>query len=192
MINNKLFIITIPSSIKLFLCDNNNNIDLILIKGNYKLVRKSCTNILVNHNKSLIYISDINNYNYSDISKKRFKNIRLNLLFSLKLFIKNSGSRFYKKISLKGVGYKFIMKDFGRSIIQLVVGFSHSIFIRLPKELEIFLIKPTLLYITCINYLKLTSIIQTVKQLKFPEVYKSKGINLEYDKLFLKEGKKAQ
>ena len=52
--------------------------------------------------------------------------------------------------------------------------------------------KPTLLYITCENYIKLVKITQAIKHLKFPDAYKGKGVNLEYDKLSLKNGKKSQ
>ena len=99
---------------------------------------------------------------------------------------------FHKKLFMKGIGYKFILKHRENNILQLVLGLSHSVFIKLPKEINLFLIKPTLLYLTCIDYLKLNSITQLIKNLKIPEVYKGKGINYEYNSIILKEGKKPQ
>jgi len=190
MSQNYSFIIKVTGTIQLLFCSNTNT--LIFVKENKTLVEKSPLKVLISNKNKLLYISDSVNINCQHNSKKKLKKIRSALLLNIYSFIKKKCFLFYKKILLKGVGYRFILKDKERSILQLVIGFSHSIFIRLPQELGIFLIKPNLLYITCGNYLKLNKIIQTIKQLRIPDVYKGKGINLEYDKLFLKEGKKSQ
>ena len=187
MTKNFNFIISIPKSIRLLYINNY----LIIFKEKIILVQKLLVNLLIHNYKKLIYISDKSITNYGHNFKKRLKNIRWNLFFSISLFIGNNCSIFYKKIALKGVGYRFIVKDKNKSVLQMVLGYSHPIYIRLPKEFKIFLIKPTLLYITCTNYLKLTLISQRLKLLKFPDVYKGKGINIEYEKTSLKLGKKA-
>jgi len=188
---NYSFIIKIPAIIQLLFCSNTNR--LIFVQKNQILVKKVHLKVLISHKKKLLYISNsVNNTNYHNYSKKRLKKIRYDLLLNIYSFIKKSCFLFYKKILLKGVGYRFILKNKERSILQLLIGFSHSIFIRLPSELGIYLIKPNLLYITSVNYLKLNKIIQTIRKLRIPDVYKGKGINFEYEKLFLKEGKKSQ
>jgi large subunit ribosomal protein L6 len=188
---NYSFIIKIPAIIQLLFCSNTNR--LIFVQKNQILVKKVHLKVLISHKKKLLYISNsVNNTNYHNYSKKRLKKIRYDLLLNIYSFIKKSCFLFYKKILLKGVGYRFILKNKERSILQLLIGFSHSIFIRLPSELGIYLIKPNLLYITSVNYLKLNKIIQTIRKLRITDVYKGKGINFEYEKLFLKEGKKSQ
>ena len=190
MLSNLNYIIALPEPIRLLFCNKNNN--LIIIKNKRKLFQKSLINVLVNNQKKLIYITDISSINLEYYSKKRLNKFRLTLLYNVKSFIINVNSSFFTKISLNGVGYRFVIKDKKKSIIQLILGFSHFIFIKLPKDFNIFLVKPTLLYITCENYIKLVKITQAIKHLKFPDAYKGKGVNLEYDKLSLKNGKKSQ
>jgi len=173
-------IVKIPKTIRLIFSLDNKI--LIVFKGKNILMNKLDTVFICKSNKK-IYINSSNKSTIKKIS---------DIFFSLKSFISNSKYFFYKKLVLKGVGYRFILKCEERSLLQVVLGFSHSVFVKLPKEIKIFLLKPNILFLTCTNYLKLNSVIQLIQNLKSPDSYKGKGINLEYHKINLKEGKKAQ
>ena len=94
------------------------------------------------------------------------------------------------RITLKGVGYKFILKN--KSILQISLGFSHLIFLKIPKNFKIHLINFSTVIITCYNNILLTKFCSTIKSFKYPDIYKGKGVLFEYDTLTLKEGKKSQ
>lgn len=186
MSRNINFIFKIPSAIRLiYFLDNKT---LIVFKDGRVFVQKLNINLLICKKKNIIYITD----NYLGQSKNNIKSIRSDTLFQIKSFISNKKFFFYKKLFLKGIGYRFIVKCDKRSLLQLMLGFSHSVFVKLPKEIKIFLIRPDLLFITSSNYLKLNLLTQSIKSLKVPEAYKGKGINFEYNKIILKEGKKSQ
>ena len=175
------FIFKIPKTIRLIFSLDNKT--LIVFKGRNILIHKLDTIFICRKNKN-IYISSSLNRNRKNIPE---------ILFSLKSFISESKYFFYRKLLLKGIGYRFIVKCEERSLLQLVLGFSHSVFVKFPKEIKMFSIKPNILFLTCTNYFKLNLLTQLIQNLKLPDPYKGKGINVEYNKINdLKEGKKSQ
>ena len=95
------------------------------------------------------------------------------------------------KIKFVGVGYKANLK---KNLLIFRLGFSHKIFILLPKFIKIIKIKkrpPTfILKSVDFNILKTTSFI--IQSFKKPEPYKGKGILFLNQYLKLKEGKKTK
>lgn len=96
-----------------------------------------------------------------------------------------------KSLKLVGIGYKAsILKKGCQNILSLKLGYSHMIFIRIPKYISIKVSKQTI-YLSCLNRIKLFKFCNMIKTLKLPDVYKGKGFFFEYEQLSLKKGKKA-
>jgi len=96
-----------------------------------------------------------------------------------------------KSLKLVGIGYKAsLLKKNGQNILSLKLGYSHMIFIRIPKYIFIKISKQTI-YLSCLNKIKLFKFCNIIKTLKLPDVYKGKGFFFEYEQLSLKKGKKA-
>jgi len=125
-------------------------------------------------------------------SRKRFveRNLKLQLGFTkLSSFFKKYTTKL--KLKLKGIGYKFFLveKKWGL-FLQLKLGFSHFLFFKLPLNIKVILINPTLIFFIGRCFNTVTALVSEIRNLKFPEPYKGKGILFANEIVFLKPGKK--
>lgn len=174
MLKNKLYI-KIPTFIKCFV--NPSDKVLILKKQKNVFITKYFCKIFLRNNNILFH---------SIYSKKKF----IKLLNSIREFIYSKKNLYYKKIILTGVGYRFNLIKNTINILKLNLGYSHPIYIKIPDEISIFYINPTIIYLSSFDYLKLNNISNYIKKFRVPEPYKGKGIKFEYDFIKIKEGKK--
>ena len=151
------------------------------------LVIKSKTNKVIKHKKtSTLYL--IKNDKFY-LLNKNIKN-KIFLLHTLqKLFdgLKNSYSL---KLNLVGLGFKINVLE--NNVIELKLGFSHSIYYELPEHVSVIQPKDRVsIYLLVGPELsKLTQVFATLRRLKKPEPYKGKGIRYFNEIIKLKEGKK--
>jgi large subunit ribosomal protein L6 len=161
-------------------------------------------NIKINEKKQKIYFKSNLGIIQSDYSKNVKFFIKNNKLFLsvclvenkkvflklykklIKIKIKGILQGFKKILLIKGLGFKFIIEE---NSILLKIGFSHNIIIKIPKELKIkkqinkFVFSST-------DYILLLNFIYYLKSFKELNVYKEKGLLLQEEKIFIKEGKK--
>ena len=98
----------------------------------------------------------------------------------------------YKKLTLKGVGYKMsLIKKNVFNIIEFRLGFSHPIYIKVPFSIKLLSPNNTTLYILGNSIEQVNNLVFKIRSLRIPDSYKGKGILYEYEKLELKEGKKS-
>jgi large subunit ribosomal protein L6 len=122
-----------------------------------------------------------------------FNNITLNLLIYSKVitFFKNLNCIYSSKLIMIGLGFKcFIYKNY----LFLLLGFSHYILYKIPKEIKLFCKKKTI-FLTSLNKQKLFIFHKVIQNSKKPNIYKGKGlIEFKQFKTFikLKKGKKQQ
>jgi large subunit ribosomal protein L6 len=93
---------------------------------------------------------------------------------------------------LVGVGYKAEAKD---QILELNLGFSHNIYLQIPKEVKIVTesVKgknPTII-LECIDKQLIGQVAAKIRSLRKPEPYKGKGIKFTGEVLRKKAGKSA-
>ena len=93
---------------------------------------------------------------------------------------------------LVGVGYKAEAKD---QILELNIGFSHNIYLQIPKEVKIVTesVKgknPTII-MECIDKQLIGQVAAKIRSLRKPEPYKGKGIKFTGEVLRKKAGKSA-
>jgi large subunit ribosomal protein L6 len=94
------------------------------------------------------------------------------------------------KLNLVGLGFKINILD--NNLIELKLGFSHSIFYELPSNIQILQPKDRISIYLLIGpeLSKLTQVFASLRKLKKPEPYKGKGIRYFNEIIKLKEGKK--
>lgn len=150
-----------------------------------------------NNNKKFINIPDfIIKYAYDP--KTRNLNLIGNELSSTELekfglmfssWLKNVGRVYRKKLILKGLGYKVgLIKN--NSILELKLGFSHSIFITIPVKDIVVRINKQNITIEGIDSSLVGNFANKIRQLKLPDSYKGKGIWYKNEVRVLKELKK--
>lgn len=99
--------------------------------------------------------------------------------------------RGYKvSLSLKGVGYKAYIYE---SRVKLELGYSHVIYYKPPVGISIRIIGPkrNVLIVKGYDRQKVKEVAWIVKNFRFPDSYKGKGIVYRKEVLNLKAGKKA-
>lgn len=99
----------------------------------------------------------------------------------------------YKVIQeLIGVGYK---ADAQNNILELSLGYSHNIFIKLPKEVTVSTInergKPPTIVLESIDKQLIGLVAAKIRSLRKPEPYKGKGIRFKDEVIRKKAGKSA-
>ncbi len=117
-------------------------------------------------------------------------NIR-NLYYHFRSLEQNKQRSFYKKLLLKGLGFKiisFIQNEF----IELKIGFSHNVKIKIPKKsnLNIYINKNMIVIEGFLKY-KVGNFANKIKSFRLPDSYKGKGIWYKKEVKFLKEIKKT-
>jgi large subunit ribosomal protein L6 len=90
-------------------------------------------------------------------------------------------------LKLVGIGYRAIIE---KEKLVLKLGFSHLIFLEIPKGIEIICKKPSLILLKSYDLLMLTQFAALIRSYKIPEPYKGKGILYKGEKIRRKEGKK--
>jgi len=128
----------------------------------------------------------------SNNEKKKTKALQGVTTALIKQLVIETSSILYKKLKLIGVGYRALnVEDFGKSLLQMKLGYSHDVFFKKPHNLNIFCLKFTKLFIYGNSYQTITQTASSIQSFKYPEPYKGKGILYENQKILLKEGKKV-
>jgi len=94
---------------------------------------------------------------------------------------------FIKELQLNGVGYKAIPKG---KVLELSLGFSHTINFDIPEDLKVEVPKPTEIKITGIDKQRVGQIAANIRSFRKPEPYKGKGVKYKEEIIKRKEGKK--
>lgn len=95
---------------------------------------------------------------------------------------------FHLKMKLKGVGFYFSINNFN---LYLSVGFSHKVKIKVPKNLQVLVKKKRKLFIYGDSLEDVNRFGALVRNFKFPDIYKGKGVLYKGEKVTLKIGKKT-
>lgn len=105
----------------------------------------------------------------------------------LQNMIKGVSEGFQKKLTIEGVGFKWEVKG---EKLQLNVGFSHPVFIDIPKNITAVAEKGNLI-ISGIDIEAVSLFGMQVRKIKPVEPYKGKGIKYEKEVVLRKQGKKS-
>jgi large subunit ribosomal protein L6 len=146
---------------------------------------------LLNSSK-VIYVTLNPLFKVSNTKKKKIAALRGTTIALIKQIILETSNIIYKKLKFVGVGYKvFYTENLDNKLLLFKLGFSHSIYYKIPETLNIFCLKNTKLFIYGASCQSVTQAAATIQSYKYPEPYKGKGILYENEKIKLKEGKKT-
>lgn len=126
--------------------------------------------------KNFLYIENLS-LNDPDFNKVK------SILFNL---VKGSVIRYVERISIHGVGYRFIDKNLGTFSVK--AGYSHLINLVIPKGITVLFLSNTELCLYSSNYDSLKLFLLKIKMVRFPDPYKSKGIRYFNEILITKSG----
>jgi len=97
-----------------------------------------------------------------------------------------------KKLLLFGVGFRswvvYMVKNKVRYML-LKIGFSRDVCIKIPLDVKIICLKPTLILVRGLNNVKVNQFVACIRSLKVPDPYKGKGIQFINEKIIFKPGK---
>jgi len=101
--------------------------------------------------------------------------------------VKGVNQGFEKRLSLVGVGYRAQAKG---DILNLSLGFSHPVDMKLPDGISVKTPSPTEIIISGIDKQKVGQVASEVRAYRPPEPYKGKGVRYSDEVVALKETKK--
>ena len=190
---SKRYVIKIPSEISVLYCEEKK-ILLIKSKDRQKLLNLQ-VKVLILKEKNLLIVT---NKPYSKLSNKwknLFKSLQGTTVSLIKQALIEVSVITYKKLKLVGVGYKVFEPEMANNLnfklLQLKLGYSHSLYYKIPNDLTIKTTQSTKLFISGYNFLKLSQTASILRNCKIPDPYKGKGIVYANEIITLKEGKKV-
>jgi large subunit ribosomal protein L6 len=101
--------------------------------------------------------------------------------------ISGLSSPFIKKINLVGVGYKASVQ--GKNLV-MQLGYSHDIVFEIPGDVKIVCETPTTIAVSGSDSQRVGEIAKKMQKFRSPEPYKGKGVIIEGQYVYRKEGKK--
>lgn len=94
---------------------------------------------------------------------------------------------FSKKMNLVGVGYKASVQ--GKNLV-LQLGYSHDVVFEIPSDVKIACENPTTIVVSGADSQRVGETIKNIQKFRAPEPYKGKGVIIEGQYVYRKEGKK--
>lgn len=186
----KKYVIKIPDYVTLFYCNNSSILVVqglkcrVVFKFNIRLKLLNIKNI------NILFITK-DNYNCVYKKKKKVKSYRGTIVALIKNSILDVSLIEYEKLTLVGVGYKISNLNLGKlKIIKLKLGYSHSIFFKVPKNLKIICYNSNKFFIIGSSLNFRSKVASIIREYKYPDPYKGKGILYYNEKIILKEGKR--
>lgn len=187
---SKKFGVKVPKEIKIIYYTEQNFIVLVGPLGRKALKLK--LKLIIKNKTNYIFVTKTQSQNITDSRKKALRALCGTTVAYLKQIILEISVVLYKKIKLVGVGYKvFPVNKHEGQLLQFKLGFSHSVYYKIPKTVKIVSLKYTFIYVFGTSSYFVSQAAANIRSYKFPEPYKGKGILYENEKIMLKEGKKV-
>jgi large subunit ribosomal protein L6 len=187
---SKRHIIKIPKNVGMYYCDTKHIIIFANSSVQKALILK--TKVIIEEKNRVIRITREPFLNMSNNEKKKLKAVQGTQVNLLKQMLLDISSFSCKKLNLIGVGFRVVMlQTTGMTLLHFKLGYSHYVYFKIPKNLEIFCLKANKLFILGDSYSFVNQVAALVRSFKIPEPYKGKGIIYTTEKITLKEGKKA-
>jgi large subunit ribosomal protein L6 len=186
---SKKYSVKIPKNIKILYYREQNFIILIGPLGR-KILKTQLKLYIANNN--IIYVTKVPILNLKDNRKKTLLSLCGTIVAYLKQIILEISVKITKKIKLIGVGYRVFPLELQKfQILMFRLGYSHSIYYKIPQFIEILPKKSIYIYLFGSSYYSVTQAAANIRLYRSPEPYKGKGILYENEKIVLKEGKKV-
>lgn len=125
-------------------------------------------------------------------TKLNLDNLKVDLESKINNILINLNYVFKRKLFLFGIGFRswiYSVNDNSKYLI-LKIGFSRDLFIKIPSDIKLICLKPTLIIIKGFNKYRLNQFASFLHSLKVPDSYKGKGVQYLNESIILKPGKK--
>jgi hypothetical protein len=171
----------------------NNNIIILPKNFNFNFLFLNLKKfIVISVNKTFLYyyylpsyiILKLKNSHCLEIFNDKNETFKLGFL----KFIQNLNDKIIKKLILRGLGLKVSLQE-DKKILELKLGYSHVIFIKIPQTISVSLLKKRIL-IEGYNSVDVGNFAFKLKSLRLPNSYKAKGLWYNHEKIKLKIIKK--
>lgn len=185
----KRHIIKIPIDISMYYCTVHHTI--VFANSFVRKTFKLRTQLIIDKNEKILKVTREPLYSISNNEKKKLKSIQTTQVALLKQILLDISLLCCKKLKLVGVGFRVSslkVSDF--DLLYFKLGYSHAIYFKVPKTLNVFCLKSNKLFLIGNSFMFLAQIAAFIKSYKVPEPYKGKGILYTSEKITLKEGKK--
>jgi large subunit ribosomal protein L6 len=181
--------IKIPTNISVIYCSKKK---IIIFSGpNHRKSLKLKLKLVISKCKKFIKVTNVPFLKISNTEKKNLRSLQGTITALIKQLIIETSITLYQKLKLVGIGYRvFPVETFENFLFAFKLGFSHLLYITIPKVIKVFLKKQTQLFIVGHSYQHITQIASTIRGIKKPEPYKGKGILYTNETIILKKGKK--
>lgn len=187
---SKRYIIKIPKDVNMYYCDTKH---IVIFTNSF--VQKTLivkTKVIIEKKNRIIKITRESFLNTSNNEKKKLKAVQGTQVNLLKQMLLDMSLLSCKKLNLIGVGFRVSTLTIAHlTLLHFKLGYSHYVYFKVPKNLEIFCLKANKLFLLGDSYLFVTKVAALIRSFKIPEPYKGKGILYTTEKIILKEGKKA-
>lgn len=174
--------ITIPSGVTVNVTEKN----LVTVKGpKGELTQKVDPDIIVKMEEGTLYVQRPTDQKRHRALHGLYRSLINNMVVGV-----STGFKVVQE--LVGVGYKASNNG---QILELAVGYSHSIFLELPKEISVTTVtergKNPIITLESIDKQLIGQVAAKIRSFRKPEPYKGKGIKFEGEVLRRKAGKSA-
>ena len=169
----------------------NNKKKIITLIGPLQVESlKLSLNLIIKTGLNVIEVTD-KPFQKSNLNKKQIKSLQGTTVALIKQVLLETSALIYNKLKIIGVGYRVLnVEGFNDKLLMFKLGYSHSLYYKIPNELKIFNLKSTKLFIYGNSYQNVSQSASVIRSYKKPEPYKGKGILFDSEKIILKEGKK--
>jgi large subunit ribosomal protein L6 len=185
----KRHIVKVPIDISMYYCTIHNTI--IFTNSFIRKTLKLKTQLIINKDEKILKVTREPLYSISNNEKKKLKAIQTTQVALLKQMLLEISLLCCKKLKLIGVGFRVSsLKVLDFDLLYFKLGYSHAIYFKVPKTLNVFCLKNNKLFLIGNSSIFLTQVAALIRSYKIPEPYKGKGILYMSEKIILKEGKK--
>lgn len=185
----KRHLVKIPIDISMYYCTINHTI--VFTNSFIRKTLKLKTQLIINKDEKILKVTREPLKSISNNEKKKLKAIQTTQVALLKQMLLEISLLCCKKLKLIGVGFRVSsLKVLDFDLLYLKLGYSHAIYFKVPKTLNVFCLKNNKLFLIGNSSIFLTQVAALIRSYKIPEPYKGKGILYMSEKITLKEGKK--
>lgn len=186
-------LVNVPTGISIFKVRTKNNLVLALIGPLGRQSFNSDLRFNLDRIQRRIVVTDNCDRNmFSPISRRKSERLKFSA-HAIKVLLEKIFRAllipYRRKLFVTGVGFKFSLRDGKITVLQMKLGYSHDIFIKIPSEINIACLNGTKLILSGCSPNKIEALAAYIRSFKVPDNYKGKGIYLEHEKIQLKSGK---
>ena len=185
----KKYIVKIPKNVLVIYSDLNG---YLLFKKENKVVFTKTRFRLYFLNKTFFQISpEVIGNNNRLLSQKEIKKYLNTQVSLIKKHLADVSVTPHKKLIFVGLGYKFFLIKNHLRLLQLKLGYSHDVYVKVPSNIDLKWHNQNSIYVSGSSTATVSHFVNKIKEYKIPDPYLGKGILFANEKILLKKGKQA-